>query len=807
MHCPWTSVSRSFSSFCLLALLACSGSPRLESKEWFVAPEGNDLSDGSSRRPFQTLERARRAARSAPLENKPRLITLKAGTYRLAKPLVLTPSDSGTPDSPIVYRAARRGQVRIRGSIALQPSWTPYRLGIFQTVIPKEILAEADFDVLSLNGQVLPMARYPNLDPQAKYYGGTAADAISPERVRRWEHPTDVFVHGLHRHEWGDFHYRILGVNPQGVPQLEGGWQNNRRMGLHPQHRFVENAFEELDAPGEWFFNPRTSTLYLYPPAGIDLKTAVLETTTTESLIEIRGTIEQPVRHVRFEGLHFSLTRRAFMKNKEPLLRSDWTTYRGGMIYLSGAEDCRITQCDLTLAGGNAIYLDGYNRRVEVSRCLISDSGASAVSLVGNPRAVRSPSFEYGEFVPLEKMDLTPGPQSPHYPADCLVQDCLIRRAGRIEKQSAGVQVAISERITIRHNTIHDLPRAGINLGDGCWGGHLIEGNDVFDTVKETGDHGSFNSWGRERYWLPDIEKVNRRMREHPELHPLLDARALTTIQHNRWRCDHGWDIDLDDGSSHFLIRNNVCLNGGLKLREGYHRTVENNVMINNTFHPHVWFQASGDVFRHNIVMTWYAPIGMPKTWGREVDRNLLPDAQSLLRAQELGLDKNSVAGDPQFRAPARGDYRVTRNSPALKVGFRNFRMDQFGTRDRRSRGLAATPLIPSLKPIQKSSVATPTLDWLGAPAKGVRGMGEVSASGLPGETGVTLLTVPASCAAARHGLLSRDVILSLNDIPLNAADELIKHYDAAKPGTQIVLRAFRNQEVVTIRFSKPTLP
>jgi hypothetical protein len=80
-------------------------------------------------------------------------------------------------------------------------------------------------------------------------------------------------------------------------------------------------------------------------------------------------------------------------------------------------------------------------------------------------------------------------------------------------------------------------------------------------------------------------------------------------IQNNRMRCDHGWDIDLDDGSSNYIIRNNLCLNGGIKLREGVNRVVENNILINNSFHPHVWFKNSNDVFKHNIVTTAYQPI------------------------------------------------------------------------------------------------------------------------------------------------------------------------------------------------------
>ena len=73
-------------------------------------------------------------------------------------------------------------------------------------------------------------------------------------------------------------------------------------------------------------------------------------------------------------------------------------------------------------------------------------------------------------------------------------------------------------------------------------------------------------------------------------------------LRNNRWRCDHGWDIDLDDGSSNYEIYNNLCLNGGLKNREGFYRVVENNITVNNSFHPHVWYGNSQDIFRRNIV-------------------------------------------------------------------------------------------------------------------------------------------------------------------------------------------------------------
>jgi len=101
----------------------------------------------------------------------------------------------------------------------------------------------------------------------------------------------------------------------------------------------------------------------------------------------------------------------------------------------------------------------------------------------------------------------------------------------------------------------------------------------------------------------------------------LWDCRKTIVLHDNRWRCDHGWDIDLDDGSSNYHIYNNLCLNGGLKLREGFYRTCENNVLVNNTLHPHVWYNDSDDIFRSNIIFAPYRPIQM-REWSEVIDFN-----------------------------------------------------------------------------------------------------------------------------------------------------------------------------------------
>jgi len=765
-------------SCCLLgAALLAGGSRSAFPAEFFVSPSGDDAAAGTQAAPFRSPAKAQTAARLH-AGREPVNIHLLPGVHYLADTLVLTPEDSGTRDNPILWQAEDGKPSVLSGGQRLALTWEPHRNGIVKARVP----AGLEADQLFLNGQSLPMARFPNFDASIRHFNGFSPEAFAPARAQTWANPIGGFIHAMHRHEWGDFHYRILGKTPDGSVEYEGGWQNNRRMGMHPRYRMVENVFEELDAPGEWFHNPRENLLYLFPPAGTDLDHATLEVVRLRHLVEFRGSSDHPVRFVTFRGLTFQHTARTFMDNKEPLLRSDWTTYRGGAVLMEGTEDCAIEDAHFDQVGGNAIFVNRYNRRVTVRGCLIVKAGASGVAFVGDPKAVRNPLFEYGERQNLSDLDLTPGPQTPNYPSDCLVEDCLIRLTGRVEKQTAPIQIAMSQRITVRHCSLFEVPRAGINIGDGCWGGHVIEFCDIFDTVLETGDHGSFNSWGRDRFWeLKDVDSNTLTHGPHREL-PRLDAVQPTVLRNNRWRCDHGWDIDLDDGSSHYEIRNNLCLNGGIKLREGFFRVCENNIMVANSFHPHVWYRGSEDAFRRNIVFDVYKPIRVDTPWGRECDNNLIhaPGKTNASPADALqrqsGRDTHSIVADARFVDPVRGDYRVREDSPALALGFRNFPMDRFGVRKPALRAVARTPELPAARAAEISARpdASRRFSWMGAEIKTLAGREEASAVGVSEEVGgILVLAVKPVSRAAQLGLQPMDLIQTIEWKPIRTVDEL----------------------------------
>ncbi|NVD73721.1 peptide-binding protein [Duganella sp. BJB1802] len=713
------------------------------------------------------------------------------------QPLLIDERSSGTTGAPFELSAAPRAQVVLSGAIHLPAlRWEPWRDGIWRARH-----AGPPFQRLWLGKQALVRARYPNADPTQSGFGG-ASDATGPERVVRW--------HDLRRRR------RMRCTAPLGRPQADPARMPTaahlRRPGRQQPHHAPERdrplRRERLRRAGRPRRMVRRPPRRLAVPRQLDgarPPARGFRAGMHEALIRIEGHGAQ-VNHVRIRKLGFQDTEPTFLKADEPLLRSDWKFYRAGAVTIENAADVRIEDGDFTGLGGHAIVVSGRARQVRVSGNHIHAIGGTAVAFVGRPEAARSPLYEYHEHLDQAALDPAPGPRSDAYPRDSAAVDNLIHDVGQIDRQAAGVQIAMSARITVDHNSIHHVPRAGINIGDGNWGGHVLTNNDVFDTVRESGDHGAFNSWGRDRYWDPDRKEMERRVASDPRL-PLLDAVEPIIMRRNRFRCDHGWDVDLDDGASNYVIEQNLLLAGGLKLREGFARVVRNNIMVNGTFHPHVWFADSGDVFEANVVMAPYQPIDIAH-WGRSVDRNLFASADGLAEAQARGTDAGSVAGDPRFAAPAEGDYTVTNAALAARIGFVNFPMRDFGVRPARLKALAAAPAYP--QPSAAATAAAPprsaqTLE--GLLLKPVETLGEQSAAGLGAATGLRVLAVRAGSRGEAAGLRARDVIIGAGRAGqggIAPVAEFVSLQALLAAGGDLELLVVRDQARIVVRWQQP---
>ena len=91
----------------------------------YVAPDGSDGNPGTRAKPFATLEGARDAIRALKkaggLPEGGATVVIRGGVYERKNTFALTRADSGTPDAPVVYRAARKhGGVHAPVSIGAQ---------------------------------------------------------------------------------------------------------------------------------------------------------------------------------------------------------------------------------------------------------------------------------------------------------------------------------------------------------------------------------------------------------------------------------------------------------------------------------------------------------------------------------------------------------------------------------------------------------------------------------------------------------------------------------------------------------------
>jgi hypothetical protein len=780
-------------------------------KTIYVSPKGKDSNPGTIDQPLRSFAKAQSIAAKMSSNSKVEVVFLK-GTYYLDQTIHLTPKENN-----ITFRAIEEGGAILSGGSLLQLKWELYRKGIYVATIPQNL----SIDQLYINGVRQRMARFPNAISGKNVYdtwelshtikNDSLNNPIDQKHLDKWENPAGAYLHAMHNLLWGDMHWLIKGKKLNGLLDTVGGWQNNRPSAMHPVYRMVENVFEELDVPGEWFYNQQEKKLYYYPEPITNLKTAKVEVVRLRNLIEFNGNADKPVKGIQLKGFVFKHAARTFMDNKEPLLRSDWTVFRGGAVFFDGAEDCTISDCEFDQVGGNTIFVNNYNRRIAIIGCYIHNSGASGIAFVGDPNAVRSPLFRYSKQN-YTTIDRTPGPKSNNFPEDCLVENCLITLTGRDEKQTAPIHISMSHRVRINHCSIYDAPRAGININEGTFGGHIIENCDVFNTVLETGDHGSFNSWGRDRYWTGNANETSTAVEKDPSL-PLLDMLDKNIIRNSRWRCDHGWDIDLDDGSTNYEIYNNLLLNRGLKLREGYGRIVTNNIILKNGLHPHVWYRNSGDVFRNNIVFKSYQPaimnsaIPVDGKWGKELDYNFyVTDKASMFKFIKNGCDSNSINGNPLFINPLLGDFRLQENSLALKLGFLNFDTDHFGVTKPSLKQIAKTPLLPEIKIEFNESGSMPkikTYSWLNVLLKEPKGE-EMSAYGVAFESGgIALTNVDINSEAYILGFKTGDLIQMVNQNKINNRTDFESYLKANGNKTLHHFKLIRNQTNFELLISK----
>jgi len=714
----------------ILPQTAVAKTPEATDAAFYVAANGDDNNPGTKHKPFATLSKARDAVRRFKLTAKePVRVLVRAGTYYLAEPLVFGPADSGSAAAPITYAAYPGERVTISGGRKLECKWKRYKDGIMMCRLPAVQRGEMGFTQLFVNGKRQHLARWPDYDnsePGRSGYilpkdsiGGSVIDpnpdenedmthnSVPPRGIifdpatfskKRWANPQEAVIHIFQAQHWGNLQWTVKAVDYENryIWFGRGGRQIGAKWAVRPTNIddssqfYIENVFEELDAPGEWYLDSKKATLYYKPAEGVDLADALVEVAVLKQLVRFVGDQYEPVRHITLEGFRIAHTASTFLDRYWIPSGSDWSIHRGGTVFFEGARDCAVKDCWFDAVGGNAVFMNDYNRNNVVAGCKFTETGDSAICFVGTLE------FTNGTFR--------------SFPYECQAVNNLIHDCGVFGKQIAGVYISRAKRITAGHNLIYNMPRAGICIGDGTWGGHIIEFNHMYDCVRETGDHGPFNSWGREAYWCLTHSHSERSFTSpHPAGRVKVWAQEPTVVRNNYLHGIEGYNggyrqgLDFDDGTSNYHIYNNVCRDMAISIREGDYRTVENNIIINPVvpFGVHVGYTDNHDIIRRNIIVTdgdlYYmndAPVQGSYVselnhnvyyhpspgWG---DRNVITvrprgekvQKYTLGQWRKLGYDTDSIVADPRFVDLENDDFRLRPDSPAPAIGFKNFDM------------------------------------------------------------------------------------------------------------------------------------
>ncbi len=271
--------------------------------EFYVAPDGKDGNPGTKEKPFATVEAARDAVRKINAKmTEDIVVVLRGGTYPLRQTILFEPADSGTGGHDVIYRAATNETPVLSGARAIV-GWQLDTAGRWKA--PSTV---ADFRQLYVGGRRAVRAKgNPPAGMQVTDGGYT-----TPTDITGWRNPGDVEFCYFQGADWTVVRCKVQRIERQNsqtvitmlLPQFALARNKAGIFIVNPA--YVENAFELLDQPGEWYLDRAAKEVYYKPLPGEELAKVEVTAPAVEKLLELRGTLHQPVHNIRFEGLTFA---------------------------------------------------------------------------------------------------------------------------------------------------------------------------------------------------------------------------------------------------------------------------------------------------------------------------------------------------------------------------------------------------------------------------------------------------------------------------------------------------------------------
>ena len=488
----------------------------LWSGEIWVSPKGNDFNDGTRQSPKATLTAALRQAREWRRTGDDRMqggitVYMEGGTYALYEPVFIRPEDSGTKESPTVIRSAINEKTVIRsaadekvvlsGGVRIKNWKKQGKLWVAD--VPTFNGRPLDFRQLWVNGEKAvrardvedfeKMNRICSVDEnnEVLYVPAVAVRRLIDNKRKMKAEYAEMVLHQM----WCVANLRIRSIEVQGDSAAVRFHQPESRIQFeHPWPRpmvttdghnsafYLTNARELLDVPGEWYHDMNARRVYYYPREGEKMQEAEVMAPAIETLVQVEGTLDRPVCHIRFEKITFSYT--TWMRPSEkghvplqagmyltdgyridpkmqrdylnhPLDNQGWLGRPTAAVRIAAAKQIDFERCRFEHLGSTGLDYEEAVQGGVVRGCLFRD-------IAGNGLLV-------GSFSPAAHET-----HLPYDPADrrevCTQQhinNCYFTEIGNEDWGCLAIAAGYVGDVNIEHNEISEVPYSGISLG---WG-------------------------------------------------------------------------------------------------------------------------------------------------------------------------------------------------------------------------------------------------------------------------------------------------------------------------------------------------
>ncbi|MBE7040651.1 MAG: hypothetical protein E7400_01645 [Ruminococcaceae bacterium] len=305
----------------LTAALPCfaQGSVPEPWKTFYVSTEGNDDGTGTENDPFLTITRARDEVRKFNQDMQGDIcVYLRGGVYRQADTLTFAPEDSGSNGYYIRYMSYPGEKATISGGKPVT-GWKKTENGIWSAP-----LEGVDYvRTLDVNGRAGRRAQTEEMVPLDEIFAvedsGNKSDGIITKggaKYAKYTNPQDIQL--FFSRAWKAFLLNVEKIEATGEscrfymeqPFFEEATTPGPTHYVNPGNRFIMiNAFEELDTPGEFYYNRTTKTLYYMPREDENMASAEVEVPVIQTLISVDGEHSgNKVKNLVFDSLTLAHT-------------------------------------------------------------------------------------------------------------------------------------------------------------------------------------------------------------------------------------------------------------------------------------------------------------------------------------------------------------------------------------------------------------------------------------------------------------------------------------------------------------------